>query len=136
MASQPAAKAVTTIAPPVATKEVAGHPSPAAAKIMRENGLSASDVSGTGKDGRITKADAAQASANKKAVPATPVAKAQPATAPLVGTSGSSRGTERKKMSRMRRTIAKNLLAAKHESAMLTTFNEVDLTNILSLIHI
>lgn len=117
---------------------VAGHPSPAAAKIMRENGLLANDVSGTGKDGRITKEDAAKAAANKKSTPVpaaptpSPKAAAPAKPAPVVSPGG-SRGTERKKMSRMRRTIAKNLLAAKHESAMLTTFNEVDLTNIMAL---
>jgi len=131
VATKSAAKA-TTAAPAetVSTSSVAGHPSPAAAKIMRENGVSANDVSGTGRDGRITKEDAMKAAQNKKAAPA-PVAaapKSTPAAKPVGG-----RGTERKKMSRMRRTIAKNLLAAKHESAMLTTFNEVDLTNLMAL---
>ncbi len=131
-----AAKAATT---PTATttSAVSGHPSPAAAKIMRENGLAAGSVSGTGRDGRITKEDAVKAATNKAATPApvvTPSPKtAAPAKKTPVISAGGGRGTERKKMSRMRRTIAKNLLAAKHESAMLTTFNEVDLTNIMAL---
>ena len=133
IATKSAAKA-TPAAPTetASTSSVAGHPSPAAAKIMRENGIAAKDVSGTGRDGRITKEDAMKATQNKTAAPA-PVA-AAPKTAPVVSASSAGgRNTERKKMSRMRRTIAKNLLAAKHESAMLTTFNEVDLTNIMAL---
>lgn len=129
-----AAKATTTT---TATSAVAGHPSPAAAKIMRENGLAATNISGTGRDGRITKEDAVKAAANKTTASAPVAAPTPKATAPAkaapVSQVGGSRGTSRKKMSRMRRTIAKNLLAAKHESAMLTTFNEVDLTNIMAL---
>lgn len=126
------AAAATPVVAPAVAKEmsaVAGHPSPAAAKIMRENNIVAKDVNGTGRDGRITKADALAATENKKSAPA-PMPKATPTAAKTVS---GERGTERKKMSRMRRTIAKNLLAAKHESAMLTTFNEVDLTNIMAL---
>ncbi len=132
-----AAVATETAATPSATATVAGHPSPAAAKIMRENGLTANNISGTGRDGRITKDDAVKAVANKATVPAVVAAPAPKVAAPAklapVSNTGGSRGTSRKKMSRMRRTIAKNLLAAKHESAMLTTFNEVDLTNIMAL---
>ncbi len=133
VATKSAAKA--TPAAPTKTApatSVAGHPSPAAAKIMRENGVSANDVSGTGRDGRITKEDAMKAAQNKTAAPA-PVAAAPKSMPVAASPTGGGRGTERKKMSRMRRTIAKNLLAAKHESAMLTTFNEVDLTNIMAL---
>jgi len=128
----PVAAETTATPPPTATTSAAaGHPSPAAAKIMRENDLVADKVSGTGRGGRITKEDAVKAAANKPAAPAPKAA--TPATPAPTISAGGSRGTERKKMSRMRRTIAKNLLAAKHESAMLTTFNEVDLTNIMAL---
>ena len=131
-AAAPVVAETTATPPPAATTSAAaGHPSPAAAKIMRENDLAADKVSGTGKDGRITKEDAVKAAANKPAAPA-PKAAATAAPTPTIS-AGGSRGKERKKMSRMRRTIAKNLLAAKHESAMLTTFNEVDLTNIMAL---
>jgi len=110
----------------------AGHPSPAAAKILRDAGIDASNIKGSGRDGRITKADAQAAVANKsKSAPATskaPVAK-EAASAP----SAFSRNTERKKMSRMRRTIASRLVTAKNQSAMLTTFNEVDLTNVMAI---
>lgn len=108
----------------------AGHPSPAAAKIMRENELK--DVPGTGRDGRVTKEDALKAAEAKKASPA-PV----PANKSLVPSPQSpatfSRETSRKKMSRMRRTIAKRLVSAKNTTAMLTTFNEVDLTEVMKL---
>jgi len=110
----------------------AGHPSPAAAKLMREKGLNPEQITGTGKDGRITKEDVQKAAA----APA-PAAKAAPAATPAPKDSTTSasfsRGTERKKMSRMRRTIAKRLVSAKNNTAMLTTFNEVDLTNIMAL---
>ena len=108
---------------------IAGHPSPAAAKIMRENDLSAEDITGTGRAGRITKEDASQAVINKIAT-ATPILTEE---VPVAAISAFSRTTRMEKMSRMRRTIAKNLLAAKHEAAMLTTFNEVDLTAVMAL---
>lgn len=110
----------------------AGHPSPAAAKLMREKGLNPEQITGTGKDGRITKEDV-----QKAATAPAPAAKAAPAATPAPKDSTTSasfsRGTERKKMSRMRRTIAKRLVSAKNNTAMLTTFNEVDLTNIMAL---
>ena len=136
-APAPASEAPAAPAPePAAAKSdsyAAGHPSPAAAKLMRENGLNPAQVTGTGKDGRITKEDVQKA---LKAAPATPPAApaAAPTPAPQAAASTSfSRNTERKKMSRMRRTIAKRLVSAKNNTAMLTTFNEVDLTNIMAL---
>ncbi len=113
-----------------------GHPSPAAAKLMTENKLSEKDIKGTGKDGRITKEDVLKAVANQKAKP-TPT-KAAPsngsATANKVVAAPAGERNERvQKMSRMRRTIAKRLVSAKNNTAMLTTFNEVDLTNIMAM---
>lgn len=111
----------------------AGHPSPAAAKILKEAGIDASAVKGSGKAGRITKADAETAVANKgKSAPASP-AKAASVATPASSPTAFSRNTERKKMSRMRRTIASRLVTAKNQSAMLTTFNEVDLTEVMAL---
>ena len=107
----------------------AGHASPAAAKIMKENDLAAQDVSGTGKDGRITKDDALKASKNKPATPSP----SQSSAAPAQPSVAFSRNTRKEKMSRMRRTIASRLVEAKNNTAMLTTFNEVDLTNIIAL---
>lgn len=106
-----------------------GYPSPAAAKILKEKEIAASDVKGTGKDGRITKEDAMSAVAS----PQSPVTSSQPAATSPQLPAAFSRETERKKMSRMRRTIAKRLVSAKNSTAMLTTFNEVDLTAINEL---
>lgn len=106
----------------------AHHPSPAAAKILAEKGINPSEVAGTGKDGRITKEDALKATPQTKEI-STPVTNTDNA-APAAKM---SRVQRREKMSRMRRTIASRLVAAKNDSAMLTTFNEVDLTNIIAL---
>lgn len=103
----------------------AGHPSPAAAKILEEKGIPAQSLQGTGKDGRITKADAIQAETVKKSE--------QPKVEKITALANFSRTEERKKMTRMRRTIAKRLVSAKNETAMLTTFNEVDLTAIMQI---
>lgn len=113
------------------------HPSPAAAKILRESDIPASEVAGSGKDGRITKEDAQKAASAKTAEK--PVSTPQPEakaekTKPDSGSKTTfSRSEERKKMSRMRRTIAKRLVSAKNNTAMLTTFNELDLTAIMDL---
>jgi 2-oxoglutarate dehydrogenase E2 component (dihydrolipoamide succinyltransferase) len=110
------------------TSYASGHPSPAAAKIMREKGLSSGEVAGTGKGGRITKEDAQNA--EKKEVPAVP----EPVPSPRAEKVESfSRNVRREKMSRMRRTIASRLVSAKNNTAMLTTFNEVDLSEVMKL---
>lgn len=116
------------------TTYASGHPSPAAAKMMRENDISAANVSGSGKDGRITKEDVSQAISNKAAAPASN-GKAKEAAAPVSVSvpTAFSRSTSSSKMSRMRRTIAKRLVSAKNSTAMLTTFNEVDLTEVMAV---
>ncbi|MFQ3305963.1 MAG: 2-oxoglutarate dehydrogenase E2 component (dihydrolipoamide succinyltransferase) [Polaribacter sp.] len=93
-----------------------GTASPAAKKVLAEKGMETAAVKGTGKDGRITKEDAV------KAVPSM-------GTQPANGT----RGTERKKMSMLRRKVAERLVAVKNETAMLTTFNEVNMQPIFNL---
>ncbi|MCB9080539.1 MAG: 2-oxoglutarate dehydrogenase complex dihydrolipoyllysine-residue succinyltransferase [Lewinellaceae bacterium] len=110
-----------------------GHPSPAASKILKENDVAPAQVTGSGRDGRITKADALEAVANKPAAPAPAKSATTPTPAPATPAAAFSREVERKKMSRMRRTIAKRLVSAKNETAMLTTFNEVDLTEVMKL---
>jgi 2-oxoglutarate dehydrogenase E2 component (dihydrolipoamide succinyltransferase) len=104
-----------------------GTPSPAAGKILAEKGIEAGAVKGTGVDGRITKDDAVKAEAGKK--PEAPKASAPVATAAPAG----SRGERREKMSPLRRTVAKRLVAVKNETAMLTTFNEVNMKPIMDL---
>ena len=109
----------------------AGHPSPAAAKILAEKGIAASAVKGTGVDGRITKEDAEKA---QKAAVTKPESKPskEAATAPM-HTAGISRNEERKKMSPLRRTVSRRLVSVKNETAMLTTFNEVNMKPIMDL---
>ncbi len=109
----------------------AGIASPAARKILAEKNMSADQVSGTGKDGRVTKADAQSASA-PKATETKPAAKTESPAASQVFVSG-SREINREKMTRLRKTIAKRLTEAKNSTAMLTTFNEVDMKPIMDL---
>lgn len=116
-------------AAPASASHAAGHPSPAAAKILSEKGVPASAVSGTGRDGRITKEDAQKAVSAPPAAPASPAPPVVEKAAPVAF----SRDEERRKMSRMRRTIARRLVSAKNETAMLTTFNEVDMSAIMAL---
>ena len=108
----------------------AGHPSPAAAKILEEKGLKASDVKGTGRDGRITKEDAMQAQQPSKPAESGKAPAPQPAAVPAPA---GARNTRREKMSSLRRTIARRLVSVKNETAMLTTFNEVDMKAIMDL---
>jgi 2-oxoglutarate dehydrogenase E2 component (dihydrolipoamide succinyltransferase) len=110
-----------------------GTPSPAAAKILAEKGVDPKAVNGTGVDGRITKGDAlgAQAASAKPAAPATQATAPTPqASEP---TPQNSRGEKREKMTSLRKTVAKRLVAVKNETAMLTTFNEVDMQPIMEL---
>jgi 2-oxoglutarate dehydrogenase E2 component (dihydrolipoamide succinyltransferase) len=107
----------------------AGTPSPAAGKILAEKGMSPQAVNGTGVGGRITKEDALGAQKPAAAAPASKPA-AAPATAPKVA---GDRVERREKMSNLRKTVAKRLVAVKNETAMLTTFNEVDMQPIMEL---
>ncbi len=109
----------------------AGHPSPAAAKILDEKGVSAADVAGTGVGGRITKEDAMAAS--KPAAVSAPVAAAPTAASLGASAAVAQGGTRREKMSSLRKTVARRLVAVKNETAMLTTFNEVDMKPVMDL---
>jgi 2-oxoglutarate dehydrogenase E2 component (dihydrolipoamide succinyltransferase) len=122
-------KAATTSAPVSETKKsnneatyASGHPSPAAAKILSEKGIDAQAVKGSGIDGRITKEDAQAANI---AAPKSSVTN----TVMPVGT----RAMRSEKMSSLRKTVAKRLVAVKNETAMLTTFNEVDMQAIMDI---
>ena len=111
--STASAPSTAPIAPASSAKQV---PSPAARKILAEREIPASAVVGTGKGGRITKEDALKASK------------------PSMGTpTGGVRKEVRTKMSMLRRKVAERLVSAKNETAMLTTFNEVDMTAIYDL---
>ncbi|GIV37333.1 MAG: dihydrolipoyllysine-residue succinyltransferase component of 2-oxoglutarate dehydrogenase complex [Cyclobacteriaceae bacterium] len=103
----------------------AGHPSPAAAKILAEKGIDTKDVKGSGPGGRITKDDAMKA---QPAAPKTEKKTVQPAPSLAF-----ERNERREKMTSLRKTIARRLVAVKNETAMLTTFNEVDMKPIMDL---
>jgi len=128
-AAKPAAAAVAPkveapkAAVPASSKEV-NIPSPAARKILEEKGVVASNVSGTGKDGRITKEDALASQPNS-------VASTKTAASEVSSTGVRNVRTE--KMTRLRKTIATKLVEAKNTTAMLTTFNEVDMYELMNL---
>jgi len=114
-AQQPEKVAATQV--PLATKEsyATGTPSPAAKKILDEKSIASTSVTGSGRDGRITKHDALNA-------------------VPSMGSVGSGvRGEKRTKLSMLRRKVAERLVEAKNTTAMLTTFNEVDMGPIFAL---
>lgn len=105
-----------------------GTPSPAAKKILEEKGVDTKEVQGSGVDGRITKEDALKAEKKEVAIPEV---KEKVVSQPLEKIVGNFSRSERvEKMTRMRKTISRRLVAVKNETAMLTTFNEVDMTRI------
>jgi len=111
---------------------------PAAQKLIDENNLNTSNIRGTGKDGRITKGDVLEAldnggSSPAAAAPAAPAPSAAPAAPVATGPRPEAAREERVKMTRLRKSIATRLKDAQNTAAMLTTYNEVDLTNMLAL---
>ena len=109
------------------TNYAKGTASPAANKILSEKDVKTEEVIGTGKDGRITKEDALNAQGNKKTEVTLTTNNQQPTT--NIG----GRGQRREKMTSLRKTVARRLVAVKNETAMLTTFNEVDMKPIMDL---
>ena len=118
VASETPAPVVELPSPTIDSKSTyaSGTASPAAKKILAEKEIDISAITGTGRDGRITKDDAA---------------KAVPSMGKKIDTEG--RGVKRTKLSMLRRKVAERLVAAKNETAMLTTFNEVDMSPIFEL---
>jgi len=106
----------------------AGHPSPAAGKILEEKGIVPGDVKGTGVDGRITKEDAVEAQKSATIPTAGSIESSTSSPSPAF-----SRNENRKKMSNLRKTVARRLVAVKNDTAMLTTFNEVDMKPIMDI---
>jgi 2-oxoglutarate dehydrogenase E2 component (dihydrolipoamide succinyltransferase) len=131
-------------APAVAASGPAMPPAPAAAKMMKEKGIAEGDVAGSGKRGQVLKEDVLAAEARPKAAPAgvpasTPVAYAAPVpTVPtqqmrLPSAPNDEAREERIRMTRLRQTIARRLKDAQNVAAMLTTFNDVDMTAVMAM---
>ena len=137
-AAAAAAKADTPA--PAASEELlnaAQTMSPAVRRAVLEHGVDPSTIKGTGKDGRLTKEDVlAAAEARKTGTTLPPASVPTPTSAPAPGpaplAASGARGTERVKMTRMRQTIAKRLKAAQDNAALLTTFNDVDMTAVIA----
>ena len=120
MVESPIIEKETTKPEPVKSTYATGVPSPAAAKIMSENNVQSGQVSGTGKDGRILKSDVLNALSGGIEMPST-------------DSWSGSREVSREKLSMLRRKIAERLVSVKNETAMLTTFNEIDMKPIMDL---
>ncbi|MCX8476484.1 MAG: 2-oxoglutarate dehydrogenase complex dihydrolipoyllysine-residue succinyltransferase [Sphingomonas sp.] len=113
-------------APAAAASDAAAALSPSVRRAVLETGVDPSTVQGTGKDGRLTKDDVIAAASNKPA--AAPAATPAPAAAASAG----GRKEERVRMTRLRQTVAKRLKEAQNTAAMLTTFNDVDMTEVIA----
>jgi len=132
-AAAPAAAAPAQAAAPAAAAGDDAILSPAARKLAEENGIDPNSIAGTGKGGRVTKEDVVAAVEAKKNAPAAPAAKpAAAASAPVVTAVG-DRTEKRVPMTRLRAKIAERLVEAQSTMAMLTTFNEVDMTEVMAL---
>lgn len=135
-ASTPVAAASTPVATPTSSTS-AGIASPAAAKILADKGMSSAVIDGSGRGGRVTKADAMSALpgvATLSSVSAAPAAAGAPKPSlPSLGQSLDGRVEQRVPMSRLRSRIAERLLQSQQENAILTTFNEVNMQGIIDL---
>ncbi|MBV4454659.1 MULTISPECIES: 2-oxoglutarate dehydrogenase complex dihydrolipoyllysine-residue succinyltransferase [Pseudomonas] len=135
-AAAPAAAAPAAASAPAAAPAAGGEDpiaAPAARQLADENGINLASIKGTGKDGRVTKEDVVAAVEAKKNAPAAAPAKAAaPAAAAPVFAAG-DRTEKRVPMTRVRATVAKRLVEAQSNMAMLTTFNEVDMTEVMAL---
>ena len=134
-AAAPAAAAAAAVAPAPPPVPAADHGadaavlSPAVRRAILEHGIDPATIRGTGKDGRITKEDVLAAAAAKSAgtAPAAAAPASAPVAAPVAG-----RGEERVKMTRLRQTIARRLKEAQENAALLTTFNDVDMSAVIA----
>jgi 2-oxoglutarate dehydrogenase E2 component (dihydrolipoamide succinyltransferase) len=136
-AASPSPTPATTAAPASAnTTYATGVPSPSADRILHEKGLTAQQVTGSGRDGRITKGDVlayspSPSDGNGASAPKTAAPAASSAPTPPKTPGGGERVVRREKMSKLRQTLASRLVSVKQETAMLTTFNEVDMSAIM-----
>jgi 2-oxoglutarate dehydrogenase E2 component (dihydrolipoamide succinyltransferase) len=130
-APAPAAVSAPAPAPASADEAAAVTLSPAVRRLVLEHGLDPSSIKGTGRDGRLTKDDvmAAVAAGTAKAAQSAPTASAT--AAPAAAPASSARAEERVKMTRLRQTVAKRLKSAQETAALLTTFNDVDMSAVI-----
>jgi 2-oxoglutarate dehydrogenase E2 component (dihydrolipoamide succinyltransferase) len=135
-AARPAATPAAPAPSPSASSPTPAGPArvmPAAARVLGEAGVSGAAVAGTGPGGRVTKGDALEAVA-RPAAPRPPAPAPRPAAAPLVPVAGTAGREERHVLiSPIRRRIAERLVEAQHQAALLTTFNEVDMSAVMAL---
>ena len=130
VAAAPKAEAAPVAATPATTAEA--QTAPAARKLMAENNLTAADVEGSGKQGRILKEDVQAAASKPAAAPSAPAQAAAPAPT-VVATASGARMEQRVPMTRLRARIAERLMYAKQSTAMLTTFNEIDMKPLMDM---
>jgi len=131
-AAAPAAAAKAAAAPAASSPGAL----PAARKMLDEKGMSAADVEGTGRGGRVTKGDVLTAATPPKAAPAAAAAPApsmKPAPAPMASPTQGSRPEQRVPMSRLRQRVAERLVMSQSTAAILTTFNEVNMAPVIEL---
>jgi 2-oxoglutarate dehydrogenase E2 component (dihydrolipoamide succinyltransferase) len=129
-AAAPAGAAPAATPPEASAK--GGEQSPAVRRLAAETGIDPASVAGSGKAGRVTKGDML-AAGDKPAAPAPAPAAAAPAPKPAAAPIATGERQTRTKMTKLRQTIASRLVSAQHEAAMLTTFNEVDMSAVMDL---
>ena len=133
-AVEAAVSTASKAAVPDASDDANGRATPLARKVAADQGVTLASVKGTGPSGRITKSDVLAATRNTGGLPAVRDAAPAAANTGLAARSGDApRGVRREKMSKLRQRVAQRLVEAQHNAAMLTTFNEVDMSEVMRL---